>query len=219
MAELSYSDPITAGVLVDTMNSFEKIFYNNFNEHYGPILERLDTYLGNKESPKEESGSSFGYHKPMLSLSGDVNVYRDPRTGEIKRVTVKNWASNVDFLGEYDFFSVLGDMGLGAVFGGYLAGSWDAELNYGGIDGNLIGTLARLRYDSDLSEDGTEATASLDYLKESLGNQNARLSVLEKRQDEFIIPNIGYNRYMGHKKNVKSGKTKDKPDDIWKAYT
>ncbi len=161
------------------IDSLTKAF-GKYVEYTGPAVRNMDKYFsGIQAAFKDKKPSPIDYYFPAsIGISSDVNVYRDPRSGEPKRAAVKGWASNVDFMGEYDLFSVFGDTGLGAIMGGYLAGWADSDIYYGGIsaEGKLVDTLAGINYGLDMSEDGSEV--SIDYENEFL-EVRSRLDAVE----------------------------------------
>ncbi len=130
-------------------------------EHYGAILDSIATdmnalysKISNVEAYMKKGGaeSGFSFYQTLKELSGDVNIYYDPRTGKPGVAKVKGWSLNVDFFGEYDLFSVFGDTGIGAAAVGYIAGSLDGSRpDYTlSVNNNLIGILTNLELEYEL---------------------------------------------------------------------
>ena len=145
---------ITKGEFAGVMDKLVKKFDAGL-KHYGAILDTMDTNINEmrgiianlKPGGRE---AEFSFYQPTKGISADVNVFRDPRTGRPNLATVKGWSSNVDVLGEYDVFSVIGDFfGMGAMGWAYLGGKWDGKLkNYRGLSSNkdVINSMVELRY-------------------------------------------------------------------------
>lgn len=221
MPEINLNEPISGGEFVGIMGNFNKKL-----EHYGAIIDRIDTGLGDIGNyiAKVQAGpeSEFSYHKPFLSLSGDVNVYYDPRTGRPGKATIKSWRDNVDFLGEYDLFSVFGDIGLGAAIGGYMAGSWDAS-DYTftlSKEDKLIPYLASLEYGLDVDEDGKEVTASLEQkvtdLEKGLSGLNG--VIVEDFTNRRYNGILDYVKLCKSDKSYEAGYKRDEPEGVERAY-